>query len=626
MAKDNNRKVAATPKRTTSEKLQELLELLKINVVYYVDDENNLSDFDVQIAIGEIAKIYGLQKEAELAAIELPNWDRSLPQDESIESLRKEWPNITFENKKELYRKVLKISNGEDLQLDFKRATLVAQQIPAGVIKVLSPSEWDIERKTLATKLKEDERALILFDEELKFAGGRFVLDKGQDLIVEVKKMGVNDNVICTLLTHKISNANEELKFRNDLIDQRTEKDLSVDDFFPLAKQRLDEAEVFADGIKKALMNRYFETIKKHTVEIIEYSYGEAVKKIKEFDTYDFEATILKTSVKDGVWEPETIVRIGEIVFGNEIKKQMVDRDYAPKVNKELKSCEKFSGIEFDQPVNVQPYSDKLFLRHQELYDAGDIINALRKPLENGDIFQIGSAQYILVSQACDMAVRKKGDIVGVRTAKIATLLKISSITQEKLKKELKGSDHYFSNKFLLNYFNSGTTDKGIVDFTDYLIVDIDFLDLCVFNGGGSCNINLLKLDSVEYLSRIWEQRYQILIKKVTDYAEKISEVRKSLQPRRIARGLELIVPGLIRRLQRNIDTESIVKEFYPKFILASSTQMTNTVKVKGQTEFDFGARRIAKYKNYGATYLLERYTRHLSRIAEPHDFAASKV
>lgn len=625
MAKGNNNKAGEAPKKPTSEKLKELLDLLNIKIVYYVDDENNLSDFDVQIVLGEVVKIYGLQKEGELAAIQLNNWDRSLPQDESIESLRAEWPNITFENKKELYRQVLKISNGEDLQLDFNRASLVAQQIPAEIIKVLSPSEWDTERPTLTAKIQQGERALILFDEELKFAGGRFTSDKGQDLIVEVKKMGVNDKVICTLLTHKISSAKEELKFRNELIDERADKDLGVDDFFPLAKQRLDEAEVFADGIKKALMNRYFETIKKHTVEIIEHSYGEAIKKIKDFDTYDFDATILKTSVKDGVWEPETIIRISDIVFENEVKKQMVATDYTPKVNNELKSCEKFSWIEFDQPPNMQPYSDKLVLRHQEMYDAGDVINLLRKPLENGDIFQIGTSQYILVAQVCDMAVRKKGDTVGLRTAKIATLLKINPITPQKLKEELKKSDHYFSNKFLLDYFSSGTTDKGVIDFTDYMVVDIDFLDLCAFNQEGNCKIHLQNPDNMEYVSGIWEKRYKILTSKIEGYNTKLSELRRYLQPNRIARGIRRIAPGLFKRLRGNLNPALIEKELYPKFILASSSPIEDTVQVNVDGTFDFGAKRVAKFKDYGATYLLERYTRHLSRIAEPHDFAFTK-
>jgi hypothetical protein len=38
--------------------------------------------------------------------------------------------------------------------------------------------------------------------------------------------------------------------------------------------------------------------------------------------------------------------------------------------------------------------------------------------------------------------------------------------------------------------------------------------------------------------------------------------------------------------------------------------------------KFDFGIKRVMHLKPAGANYLLERYYRHLSRTAEPHDFA----
>lgn len=627
MAKTQPNSVA--PSKPTSEKLKELLDLLNIKVVYYVDDENNLSDFDVQIIVGELQKIYGLERQDQLAAIQLENWDRSLPQEEVIDALRNLWSGIDFEIKKDLYRQVLNISNGENLQLDFKRAALVEQQIPKELIKVLSPTEWDTEKHKISSTIKTGERALILFDEELKFAGGRFTSEKGQDLIVEVKKMDVSDKVICTLLTHKISSAKEELKFRDEVISERASQDLGVNDFFPLAKQRLDDAEVFADGIKKTLVNNYFETVKKHTVEIIENAYTEAIKKIKGFDTYDFDATILKSSVKDGVWEPETIIRIADIVFENEVKKRMSETDYALKVNPQLKASQKFTGIDFTVPENMQPYSDKLFLRHQEIYDPGSSINPLRKPLENGDIFTIGDSQYILVAQACDMAVRKKDGKIGLRTAKTATLLKIKVITTDELKKKEKEPGHYFRDKYPLSYFKAGSTDIGIVDFTDYLIVDIDYLDLCVFNKEGECKINLNRLDSKEYLSHIWENRYDLLIEKIKSYNAKIIGVRKYLRPGFLARNVRRLAPLAIRNKpfmsRGNINPALIEKEFYPKFVLASSNPIDSLVKIEADSTFTFSTKRVAKYKDYGATYLLERYTRHLSRIAEPHDFALSK-
>ena len=73
------------------------------------------------------------------------------------------------------------------------------------------------------------------------------------------------------------------------------------------------------------------------------------------------------------------------------------------------------------------------------------------------------------------------------------------------------------------------------------------------------------------------------------------------------------------------IDHQSIENEFYPRLILASTTQVIHQVAFNDNGVFNFSVTRIGKYKDYGATYLLDRYTKHLSRVAEPHDFAIGK-
>jgi len=635
MAKEKAKKathvVAAEPQ--TSEKLKNLLDILNIKTVYYVDDENNLTDLDIQIVTGELEKIYGLGKEEELNVIHLDNWDRDLPKEGVIESIAQHWTGLDFEAKKGIYSQILKITDADNIQSDFKRSTLVGEQMPAEIIKILSPAQWDEEKTKLKDKLNNNQRVLILFDEELKLAGAKYTSTRGQDLIVEVKKMDVQDKVICTLLTHKISSAKEELKFRDELIEERPDKDLKENDFFPLAKQRLNEPEVFADGIKKALINGYFEAIKTHTVALIEHAYNEATKKIKAFDTYDFEDTILKTSVKDGVWEPETILRISNIVFDNELKSQMVKTGYVPKVNQEIKLSQPFWNFKFKVPENMQPYTDKLKLRHQEIFDSGEIINSLRKPLENGDIFQVGEEKYILVAQACDMAVRTKDTVVGLRTAKVATLLKIRTVKSKDFKDKIKTAN-YLSDKYPLKYFELGTEDIGVIEFTDNLIVDIDFLDFCVFNEKGECKLSLRNNIDKSYLSSTWEKRYDILYEKIKGYQVKIANLRKYLNSRNNNHFISQIrkfAPRMFRLKNRashqglKLSEIDIERELYPKFILASSGNVVDTTKIDSDGTFNFGAKRIAKYKDYGATYLLQRYTRHLSRIAEPHDFAFSK-
>lgn len=596
--------MSQTQTPTTADKLKILLDILNIKVVYYVDDENHLTDFDVQVVTGEISKIYGLNKEEQLKSIQIEELDWEMPPEGVLENIKEQWATLSFEKKQTLYSDVLKISGGEDIKLDFERAVRIGEQIPEGLIKIMSPQEWDEEKGKLAGNIGEGEMALVLFDEDLKHAGAEYSTIRGQDLIVQVKKMGVNDKVICSLLTHKIPSLKDEFTFRDTIIKERAGNDLEVNDFFPLAKERLDTPEVFADGIKKALLNKYFESIKKHTIDLVKYSYGKAAEMIDSFDTYDFDDTILKTSLKEGVWEPETIIRISDILFENELKKRMVETDYVPKVNIDLKASQKFSEIQFDVPGNIQPYSDKLTIRHHEIYDPNEIINALRKPLENGDIFQIGNNKFILVAQPCDMMVRAKDAKKGLRNAKVATLLRIEEkeFSKNKLKEIVESAD-----KFPLVYYVRGTKNLGIVQFSSFLIVDVDLLDLCVFNENGDSKIDMANpIVDTDYLSIGWEARFDILLKKLSVIQSKISEVKNLLQ------GLQ---PE---------QAQSILSQFYPKLIIASSIEdFSHSCAVNAEiSNFDFFVKRCLHFKIPGSNNLLEKYTAYLSRKAEPHDFA----
>lgn len=615
---------------TTPENLGTLLALLNINQVYYIDDENNLHDIAFELITAEINKIFGKNKEEELKAIELEGWDRNLPLEGVRDSLQVLWPSISFERKLKLHKELLSISNGDVIPSDFKRNEKVKEQFPQSIdVKVLSPQEWESEKINLQNKHGNNNRALGLFDEELIHAGERFVNTKGQDLIVEIKKMGLSDVIICTLLTHKTT-SQEELNYRNSIIEHRKQEnkdELHKNEFFPLAKDRLDIPEVFADGIKKTLLNKYVEVIKDKTLNIIKQSYQEATKKLENLDIYDFEKAILWASQDEGAWEPETIIRISDIIYENELKRKMVETDYILAINPSLKESQKFLDISFSIPQNAQPYSDKLKLRHYEIYDSGEIINPLRKPLENGDIFEFNGNKYILVAQPCDMMVRKSGE----RHGRVATLLKINREYPVKdYNDKLRKKGHYLKEKHPLYYFKLGTDDVGLADFTDYLVVDMDYLELCVFNEKGECKIAFDNPSDKRYLSNAYEIRLNNLVERIKSDYNRLSKINKLIQVKTrnaFSRKINKLLPrfnkkNIILRTNYKAQLKVIEKELYPKFILASTDNTQDSISMQPHGGFDFGFKRVAKYKDYGAAYLLDRYTRHLSRIAEPHDFA----
>ena len=101
MAQGQKAKAAAPAQQEplTSEKLGKLLRQLNIKAVYYIDDEHNISDFEIEIIVGEIRKIYSQSRQDGLSNITLTGWDTSQTDEGTIESLRTLWTSISIEQK-----------------------------------------------------------------------------------------------------------------------------------------------------------------------------------------------------------------------------------------------------------------------------------------------------------------------------------------------------------------------------------------------------------------------------------------------------------------------------------------------------------------------------------------------
>jgi hypothetical protein len=274
----------------------------------------------------------------------------------------------------------------------------------------------------------------------------------------------------------------------------------------------------------------------------------------------------------------------------------MVESSYVKNVNKEIKYIHEFSNIKFNITDNIRPYTDKYNLRNTESYETGNIINNLRKPIENGDIFDIDNKYYVLVAQPCDLMIRTRG---GKRNTQIATLLKITTVPydEDKIIKLIQPG-----NKYALYYFVKEKTDVGIVSFKNYLMVDMNLLDLCVFNASGECKtINDLKNYDLDYLCMGWEKRFKVINAKINSLKMKLNVVNNLS-----------IMPHLHKIINR---------KYYPRIVIYASELNPHGVNVENGI-YDFHVKRISKVKEPTSNYLLEIYTQYLSRKAYQHDYA----
>lgn len=600
---------------SATEKLEQLLQLTNIEEVYYIDDLFEYEPLPELVShakdlfdAGDITKLNELFDGAVKTSV--PDADIFGNEVENY------WEGLGKKAREEV---IGKMDKGAFNKSDYERTDKLKSYFPPDTIQLVSPDKWEKTLKEIEKKYRsQNKKVLILFDQELKFAEGERFRNgtvTGIELIASARNSKASNNIVCALITHLITEVSKELPARDKLVDDSSNA-LMKDDFFALTKKRINYPEKLCDGIKKVLLNEHCELIKVQATDIIKDAYKQVVDKLHKLDTYDFDHIILRSSYGEGVWEVNTLMRIANNLFDQEIEDLMVKKKFAKSINPAIKKSKELSDITFTIPANHQPYNEKLTLRHHDIYHAGDRINGLHQPLENGDIFEVyegtGKGLYILVAQECDLMMRtNKGGKQGERAASTAMLLKLKTYKQQELQQEMEAHFkkagmvmHYYANKFQLEYFVPGKKDVGVVLFTQEFRVDLDVLDLVVFNADGKALINLIanKFDT-DLVSASWEMRYHKLHKHYVKQQKRIVELLKKTD-------------GKLDKPTKQLLVNSIGCGLAPIRNLGKPN-------VYNDDKFEFGIKRVMRLKKDGATYLLDRYYKHLSRKAEPHDFVS---
>ncbi|RFM27141.1 hypothetical protein [Deminuibacter soli] len=599
--------------------IAEILSKLSIKKVYFVDDAIKLP-IDKATFIGLVRTIIGENKMDQLRELSIQNaLDLTLEDDILPEHIDSTWDNIKPRKQLSYYKKAYELVGEPQAINDLNVANNVKEFFADGVLICLTPNEWIDQRDAILQGLPEGERILVLFDQDLKLAGDPFTVTKGEDLILEVKNRNIPDKIIATLFTHTTTDIANELTDRQVICENG--KGLSVVDFFLLSKSRLNKHDLFTDGIKKACLNTFCEVIKDRTITIIEEAQAKTIERLRTFDTYDFDHTVFKTSSTEGVWEPETLLRITDVLFKDNVRELMNDGNYVSQVNDTICSAKEVSNIEIAiKDAKPVPYNKKFELRHQELFESDKHLNELRRPIDNGDIFVITDGEkknkhYILVAQECDMMVR--GDN-GKRGSESAIFLEIEKLSSEQLFTEMKRkyegeikkkkfANHFFADKYQLEYFERGTDKNGLVHFKKDIVIALNVLDLIVFNSTGEA---VLDLNAPTYDKRFhnsaWQQRYELIKDEFEKYAQELDSHNGVL---------DAISNEFISEAQRNAIKAHLRHPF-------SFLEKVGILVNYSNRKFNFGIKRVGRLRLPKSKNLLDRYYQHLSRFAELHDFA----
>jgi hypothetical protein len=560
--------------------LSELLSELGINTVVYVDDLFG-DTYKVEDFLGVIEAVFD-ENSGKLKGFER-FFDLSGPSEVRNDNIRKYWEeqpvevrlNLFNELKRNFPKEVEEVIKPEDS--DTIRE--LVSEVPRENLLCLSPSEWEAQKEKL---LAGEGNRIVIFDEQLGEER------TGTQLLQEA--ITANSGVTCCILTNHITIEGENT-FRSEISNKFQ---IDFDKLVVLSKERArNNDSSLSDGIKKSLLINHWNEIKDAVLEIMRKAFSKMEEEITDrFDTFVFDDVILKSSLEEGVSEAETIFRLSNILYQNHAKNTSIEDDFFSLVSMEVQKARIINKYTFSD-ISSPKYP--ISLRHLELFEAGDTLNKLFSPLRNGDIFQLGDDLYILVGQPCDMMVRKTGE----RNSKVALLLELKLVPRNQAK------GYTSISSFSLPYFESDGSKVGIVGFKNKYFIDYDVLDLCVFNSGGTCTLDIKSQTCPNQLHLPWQIRFTEIKRLFENISANLLNIDSAIES----------VPDLNMK-------ESLKRLFLPYPTVPRMP--LKTPYFDGDSILDFGIFRVQHLYEPRSSLLLKTYNRYVSRDAESHDFAST--
>jgi hypothetical protein len=458
----------------------------------------------------------------------------------------------------------------------------------AAQVKMLGLAEWQSQLKTIISEMASTP-TLFVFDDDFRLESGK--ADDGRRLIAGLHAELQEYKYAYALLTHNATTDETESQIEREIATSYPE----IEDFVVvIAKSRLtgDDRNRFVHRLKATLMFRLFRVLRAKLKAAASAAHDKAVAKIESFGVDAFERVIHYSSREEGAWSPETLVRVFGVVHDREIRSRLRSDEI---LHDSISGIDPLCSIETG---GISEVVEKIAesLQRAEVYDSDADLNSLHLPVDCGDVFQSEAGdQYLLVAQACDLAVRQDGrrrkDAREER--QVVTLLKVGS--KAKSKKESRLRD----NEFELCHFADCLQNIWFGEVNQSFHVPIWILDLAVLNSEGACRISSAEV-AQRLLTLPWRNRLEILRQRARDV---VALVEAATTP--AGANHEELLRALLR--------------------LPLSTMFSVRMRPVGRQQseawqLEIGLRRVLRLRERYASALLSYYANYLARPAHPHD------
>lgn len=548
---------------SAQEQILEIFSQRNIDKIIYVDDILGKESYHDNI----FGKVVSLVNEG--------IWDQQYPftmeTDIWQEQFEDWWKDATFDDVESFAKKY------EVQRTNPSIAEKLLELLSVCNVELLTPEQFNEDYKeSLLNEVKRTgHTCMVLIDYDLKDS-----LQNGDQMLEPVADY---DKILCGVFSGTFD-INAEI--------EQWEKRSFNKNIYPISKKRFDgdDESLMVQGLKNVIWLKQIEKVKEMAEDAVNEACTILENGLKSIDPATFNRMVIASSKAEGCWEFESLSRI-IMIYLNRGLKQGIKKQFA-EFQQNTNSIRALDGPNSSEIINDEILN---FIRGEEWYDEIDYVNQVYSPVSNGDIFQIESDYYILLSQPCSLSIRSQG----IRDYKLDQAFLIPLATEEKVKGK--------------TYLDSSLKGKLQFPFMDYEYsifadckrVSLSMLDLVSYNDNGvasiDISINSKQLEGREIMQDNMLLRYDRIRLKIEKYKCAYDLLNENLEKR--------------QKLQ--------ISGFFCKPYEMGGEKVAKKPTVTG-TRIIFNVKRVGRYNSYGAHVLLQQFMSYMSRPEFPGDLGRS--
>ena len=563
--------------------IRRLLEALTITRVIYVDDVFAITRENVQAQCNDLSLA-----ELEKSCV-FPDVDFTIDDEDVVRA--QVLARVERFGREELVATAPKLvaeASRTDAIRDFEAATKFGELLQGFDLLCLSRARWLAQRRDLLSTTPS-EQTLFVFDED--FRGEGQATDEGRRLVAQLQADLGGAVASFALLTHTVADEASELRLQKSIVEVFPQLE---DRVIVVAKRRLaQEEEGFAWRLKLAVLNRYFVQLKTRLTEAVANATSVASDAVQQLHVDAFERIVFRSSSREGVWAPETLVRI----FGIYFEKSIFGSIRGDTVVHELaEKSRQISHVE-TAAISQKTWVESRRLQRTAIYADADDLNRLHLPIELGDIFEADGTRFILIAQPCDLMVREREGLRRNKASDDRQMVPLAALESRRRKAGEKKAMP--AEEFDLPIFEDQADEMWRAKLNDTFVIPIWLLDLAAFHPEGRCELRAGASPS-PLLVPAWQLRHHVLLQRVKGIVSRHNAIcAHSANDASEILGTLLGVPNGLSN--------------------AAVVEPTET-RLDGDWCLYVGLQRVARLREPYASAMLTKYGHWMTRSAYPQD------